>query len=141
MKQGLNKLIEKQRAYYKSIVSVFCPILQDTVFFSSEGFNHLLYETHHRPRKSSERYMKLRCLEHAPLVIKKCNSVTETRKLERKIKGKMKQVIQYELVYEIRKNVKIRVVVERIGSGKIKFRSTMPHDKSSKPKKRHKSVP
>jgi hypothetical protein len=134
MESKKRKFIEKQKDFYKSIVSVVCPILQETVYFTSEGFNHLLYETYTRPRKWAERYMKLKCLVHAPKVIKNCSFVSETRSLERKIKGKLKQVIQSELVHEISKNIKIRVVVEKIGSGKTKFRSIMPHNNKSKPR-------
>lgn len=138
MNQGFKRLIKKQKVYYKRIGSVFCPILQDTVYFTSSGFNHLLYKSNRKPRKLSERYMKLKCLEHAPEVIKKCNVISETRQLEKKIKGRSKKVIYHELVYGIKKGIKIRVIVEKIGAGKLKFFSAMPHNNRSKPKKRPK---
>ncbi|MCX6809607.1 MAG: hypothetical protein NTZ65_02575 [Candidatus Berkelbacteria bacterium] len=78
------------------------------------------------------------CPNNAREVIKKCKVISETRKVQRKIKGKDKSIIQHELVYEIKKGVKIRVVVEKIGTGKLKFRSVMPHNNRSKPKKRPK---
>ena len=138
MKRGLGKLIKKQRAYYKSIVSVFCPILQDTVFFTSEGFNHLLYKTYHKPRKLSERFMKLKCLDYATEVLANCNVILKTRESQGKIKEKYKKIIWHELVYEVKKGTKVRVIVEKRGSGKNTFLSIMPHDKRSKPKKRPK---
>lgn len=138
MKNGLGKLTEKQRAYYKSIVSVFCPILQDTVFFTSEGFNHLLYRAHHRPRRLSERFMKLKCLDYATEVISKCSVISETREAQRKIKGIFKKVIWHELVYEVKRGTKIRVIIEKRGTGKNVFLSIMPHNDRAKPKKRPK---
>ena len=138
MREDFRDFIKRQRKYYKSIVSVNCPILQGTVFFTSEGFDHLLYKTNREPRKLNERYMKLMCLNNARDVIKKCKVISETREVQRKIKGRRKVIIQHELVHEIKRGVKIRVVVEKIGSGKLKFRSVMPHNNRSKPKKRPK---
>jgi hypothetical protein len=52
----IRELINEKRAFYKSIVSLYCPILGETVYFTSEGFNHLLFESNRMPRKLSERY-------------------------------------------------------------------------------------
>lgn len=136
MAKDIIKLVEEQRAYYKSIVSVYSPILEGTVYFTSIGFNHLLYEANRRPRKLSERYMKLKCLNHATTVLVKCDAISKTRQVEVKIKGKTKKVIWHELVCEIQQGVIIRVIVEKVGTGKLKFKSIMPHKNSSKPKKR-----
>lgn len=124
-------LKKQQRTYYKSIVSVFCPILNETVYFTAEGFNHLLYETYWKPRSIGEQYMKLMCLPFVPDVIKNCPQIS-TRKVTRVVKGKKKQGIHYQLVHEIKPKVKIRVVIERLGTGKYRFLSVMPHDKKSK---------
>ena len=131
------KLKAKQKVYYKKIVSVPCPILGDEVFFTSEGYNHLLYERHNSPRNISEQYLKLMCLSHAVEVVKKCVLISETRKLKKEIKGKMKDVIQYGLVYEVSPGEKIKVVVEKVGNGKHKFKSIMPYERRRKSKKRH----
>ena len=131
-------LKKRQRVFYKSIVSVFCPILNDTVYFTSEGFNHLLYDSSNRkPRSISEQFMKLQCLTHAPLVIQKCTLVSKTRLIERSIKGKKKSGVHYELVYEVKVGEKIRVIIEKIGTGKHKFLSVMRHNKTHKNKKHH----
>lgn len=133
---NIYNLKKKQRAFYKGIVSVFCPILNDTVYFTSEGFNHLLYDRSNRkPRKISEQFMKLQCLIHAPLVIQKCMLISETRAIERNVKGKRKSGLHYELVYEVTPGEKIRVIVEKIGTGKHKFLSVMRHGRRVKNKK------
>jgi len=129
-------LKEKQKAFYKNIGSVFCPILNDTVYFTSEGFNHLLYESSRKPRTISEQFLKLQCLTHAPTVIRKCKVISEIRTIKRNVKGKVKEGTYYELVYEVKKEENIRVVIEKIGTGKHKFLSVMPHDKRQKIKKR-----
>lgn len=131
----IHTLKKKQKAFYQSIVSVFCPILDDTIYFTSEGYNHLLYESSRKPRTISEQFMKLQCLTHAPKVIKQCAVISETRTIKRNIKGKLKEAICYELVYEVKKGEHIRVVVQKIGTGKHTFLSVMPHDKKPKIKK------
>lgn len=129
---NIKNLKIKQKKFYDSIVSIYCPILNNSVFFTSEGFNHLIYESNRMPRKIGEQFMKLKCLSDAPQVISKCQIITDTRKIQRKIKGIFKTVTRYELVHEVKKNIEIRVIVEKIGSGKFKFLSIMPHNKKSK---------
>lgn len=129
---GIHKLIKLSKTLYKKIVSVDCPILGDNVYFTSEGFNHLLYESYGHPRNINEQYMKLKCLPNAPQVIKKCIHISEIRKVKRRVKKKLKDAIHYELVHEVSPDKKIRVIIEKIGTGKYKFMSIMPHNRKSK---------
>ncbi len=131
-KIAIHSLIKQKRDFYDGIVSVYCPILADSVYFTSGGFNHLLYKSNRQPRKISEKFMKLQCLTYAPQVIKECLTISETRKIEKRIKNKLKSGFHYELVSEVCKDKKIRVIVEKIGTGKHKFLSVMPHDRKSK---------
>jgi len=128
----IRTLIQKQKSFYKNIISINCPILNETVYFTSEGFNHLIYESNRAPRKISEQYLKLIFLKYVPKVITNCIEILETRKTKRKIWGKYKKIICYTLVYEVIKGIKVRVIIEKIGNGKCKFKSVMPHDKKSK---------
>lgn len=119
----IRKLIEKQKNNYKSIVSIHCPLLNDTIYFTSEGFHHLISKSNGKRRKISEQYMKLKCFDHVPSIIKKCIRIIETRKEEHIIKGKKKSVVAYELTDEQKRRYHIVVIIERVGSGKLKFRS------------------
>lgn len=120
----IRPFIKKQKKFYKSLTFINCPILEDSVYFTSSGFNHLLYKSNRRPRNVGERILKLRCLTFAPEVIKKCVLISETRQTEK--------VIHYELVHEVSKGKKIRVIIEKPSMGKYKFLSVMPHDRKSK---------
>ena len=82
--------------------------------------------------------MKLVFLEYVPDVIRNCSITVETRKGKRKIWGKYKKILCYKLVHEISPGKKVRVIVEKIGNGKCKFKSVMPHDKKSKTKSKTK---
>lgn len=130
----IKELRKKQKAFYDSIVSVYCPILKETVYFTSDGFNHLIFESNRQRRIVGEQYMKLMCLDHAPVVVS--NSQKSTKRITRKkVNGKWKNVEQFKLVFEVEAGKKIRVVIEKRGSGKCIFWSIMPHDKASKPPK------
>lgn len=120
----IRPFVQKQKKFYKNLVSIHCPILNDSVYFTASGFNHLLYKSNRRPRNVGERLMKLRCLTFAPEVIKKCTLISETRQTDK--------IIHYELVHEVSKDKKIRVIIERTDSGRNKFLSVMPHDRKSK---------
>lgn len=132
----LKSLKQERKAFYDSIVSVNCPILGDTVYFTSQGFYHLTHESNSfqhnsNMRNVNEQYMKLKLLKNAPKIIKNATKLI-TRPVSKTVKGKIKPTIQYGLVCEVEKGIKMRVIVERIGDGKHKFLSIMLHDGPSK---------
>lgn len=133
-RQDIADLRREQKEVYDSVVSVYCPILSETVYFTSEGFNHLIYESNRKPRNINEQFLKLKCVCYAPRVIERCKRISETRQVRRIIDGKIKDVTQYELVHEgIPGGEKIRVIVEKIGTGKHKFHSVMPERTKKRP--------
>lgn len=134
-------LIAQQKAFYNSIGSVYCPILKEMVHFTSSGYYHLLYESSSRPgkpvpRKVSEQYLKLICLEDAPFVIQNCTHISQTRIIIRKLKGNNHEFTYYGLVHKGTSGRIIKVIVERVGKGKYKFLSVMPNTRRHKIKKR-----
>lgn len=146
MFMSLQKLKKTQRAYYKTIVSVECPILGATVFFRNKGFFHLINEsnsTHYKtiPRDPNEQYLKLKCLVHVEAVIKNATKIHETRIVKRKDdKGSWKKTTQYALVHQVSKTEKIRVIIEKVGQGAAiehQFLSIMPHGKKNHGTKKH----
>lgn len=122
-KNNIYDLIAKQKVFYKSIVSLSCPLLNETIYFTSEGFHHLTHKSNNKRRKVNEQYMKLKCLSFAPEIIKNCTRIIETRSEEHLIKGKKKTVITHELVDGKKRSHNIAVIIEKIGTGKHKFRS------------------
>lgn len=126
--------IDKQRKIYKSIVSVDCPILANNVIFDSDGFNHLIYESNRKPRKLNEQYLKLINLKYVPEILKTSKHIAEVRVIQRKIKKVFKKAICYEVV-GMCDGKKLGIIVERIGTGKFKFKSIMTYYKRRKTKK------
>lgn len=141
MKITIDQLIINQKAFYKSIVSIYCPILNQTIYFSSDGFDHLINDSHRKNRKVNEQWLKLSCLKYVPKVIIQCKEVIDIRQFSRKEKNKWVNCTSYALLHEVQEGVKIRVIIEKIGkNGKHKFKSVMPHNKHSKPKKAKKRL-
>jgi hypothetical protein len=116
-------LIGKQKNFYDSVVSVECKMLNDNVYFRSEGFAHLIRKTPMKRRPVSEQYLKLKCLSHAPEIIRDCTKIIETRTENQRIKGKKKTVVMYELIDRKKRNYNIAVIIRRIGTGRLHFRS------------------
>jgi hypothetical protein len=128
-KPSLAQLKLHTRAYYARIGVVRCPILNDDIYFTAEGYNHLINESNSKPGKSkprlpTEQYKKLMCLMHAKAVLKYSKQVTETRTVRKKVKDEWKEAIQSEVVCEI-KGEKISVIVEKVGDGHLKFMSIL----------------
>jgi hypothetical protein len=120
------------REIYRSIKSVFCPILGIDVVFNSIGFRHLLYKADGTTRHVSEQIYKLTLFPLAIPVIKNAVGVSEERDVEIRVSGrkktkKYKKGKSYALVAEVgRKNpVSVRVVIFKIGTGNYVFYSIM----------------
>ena len=94
----------------------------------------MIYESNLMPRKLSEQYLKLINLKYVPTIVSKSTKIIEIRCGTRKIKGKIKNTIGYELV-GFCGNKKIGVIVERVGFGKFTFKSVIPYYKRKKTKK------
>lgn len=142
--QSLQILKKERKAFYKSIVSVPCPILDAEVHFRNKGFFHLINEsnsTHYKTiaRDPAEQRFKLMCLEHAPEIITNATEINSTRIVRRKDdKGKWKKTVQYSLVGTCDGD-RIRVIVEKVGQGEVQehqFLSIMRHDKKKRRIKR-----
>lgn len=128
-----NLLMSAQKVFYDSIEKVYCPILKEDVIFNSDGFRHLLYESNGKPRTVSEKIYKLTLLPLVIPVIKNAIGVDEERNIDikygRKINSKTKKGTAYALVAKVgRKDpVSVRVILIKVGDGKLTFRSVMKH--------------
>jgi hypothetical protein len=119
------------KIFYDSIGSVHCPILKEDVFFTSDGFHHLNYNSDGTARNVAERIYKMALFPLAIPVIKNAIAITEERKIKirmsRKKNTKYKEGKTHALVAMVgkRKPSEVKVILLRIGNGKLKFRSVM----------------
>ena len=136
--ERFNKIKEKARTLYASTKPVWCPYFKATVILNSDGFHHLQFSAR-RERSKKEQFLKFRLLPKALEIINKAGTIQEYRKTLTPIGEKsardggvpMKEVEYWGLVAIIdgHKQVKIRVILRRIGTGNITFWSVMPDKK------------
>lgn len=148
--QSLEFIKRERREFYKSIVSVPCPILEGDVFFRNKGFFHLLNEsnsTHFKtiPRSPEEQHLKLVCLEHAPEIITNATEIYSTRIVRRKdSKGRWKKTTQYSLMGKTASGDTIKVIVEKVGAPdqhqELQFLSIMPIQQKKKKRRKRRSL-
>lgn len=118
MKQS--DFIKQQKKKYKELNPCYCPSLNETVYFTSDGLHHLLYNDR-RPRISKERYYRATMIDHVEEVIK--NSKQAIRK---DIVNTNTTVWSLDhLIDNADRDQIIRVILKKDGKGRLKFLSAM----------------
>ncbi len=51
---------ENSKEFYEQIYKIVCPVFGKEVFFTSEGFNHLVYKNDRRERDKKVQVMKFK---------------------------------------------------------------------------------
>lgn len=114
--------IKTQIALYKTFTPCFCPAIQDTVYFTSDGLNHILYYRR-RPRKQKERYYRAGLIPHIVAVIQYSNKAVKSIKTDSPLI--VIWVLSHEVIDHNRNKQIIKVVLKKEGAGKVKFLSVM----------------
>lgn len=134
--EQFTKAKEKAHILYATEREIWCPYFQTKVVLNSDGFHHLQFSAR-RERSKREQQFKFRLLPLALQIIRKSGTVQEYRKLLTPV-GKpatngsvpMKEVEYWGLVAIIgQKQIKVRAVLRRVGTGNITFWSVMPYSK------------
>ncbi len=154
MEQGMNierairdyhKLVETSRNLFDATPEIFCPYFKSNVALTSDGFNHLLHKPNRQPRNIQEQRLKLRLLKHGLHVLGSAGTVQEYRTTLEKwgtpakdgfSKTKHAEYWGFHDILNIGKNpaILMRLIVRRIGDGKLHFWSVMPIGKIGKQK-------
>ncbi|MBI4133014.1 hypothetical protein HY478_00210 [Candidatus Uhrbacteria bacterium] len=128
----------KAHALYAAKRAVRCPYFGTDVALTSDGFHHLRFSAR-RERSKRAQLLKFSLLPLALDIIKKSGTIQEYRNILAPV-GKpsvhdgftpMKETEYWGLVAITgnRQRVKVRVILRRIGDGKIAFWSVMPDKK------------
>lgn len=131
-----DEIRKKAEELYKSFVRIQCPALgNEWVYFTSEGFNHLIYpENKKLQRNKRAQIMRFELLEKAKVILEKSTTFQEFDEDYKEIM-KQKQGAKYQpestLVTSwgfvaVIKKFRIKVVVIQKGSGKNEFHSVIP---------------
>ncbi|MFH1178345.1 MAG: hypothetical protein V1711_01295 [bacterium] len=141
--RDFHKLIQTSRELYDATPEILCPYFKTNIALTSDGFNHLLHKPNRQPRNIQEQRLKLRLLKPALIVLRNAGTVQEYRTTLEKCGeprrdgfSKTKQ-IEYWGFHDIvgkEPMILIRVIVRRVGDGKLHFWSVMPIGKIGKQK-------
>lgn len=128
----------KAEAFYKAIEQIHCPYFDKPIIFNSDGFHHLQFSDG-REREKNNQLLKFKLFPLVPDILKKAGTVQEYRKQWGKVGRKrasgaqdMKEMQFWgfiAIVFNGAENIKIRVIVRRVGDGNYTFWSVMPDQK------------
>lgn len=116
---------EQTRKLYGSFGCVKCSALEgQSIFFTSEGFNHLLYKNK-RERNKKDQFMRFKVLDLAKKILDITTTYQEYEEIIQKILVKVKKHKEYQSVLvkywgfiAIIERKKLRVVVRQIRGGR-----------------------
>lgn len=115
------------RDFYGKRKSIFSPALKESVFFSSEGFNHLIFKKARKEREQAAQIARFKLLPRAIRLIGHANTFQE---FEENIvvldKKRDAALVSYWGIIAIFEQRKIKVVVRKIAEGKVHFWSVIP---------------
>ena len=138
-----HSLVETSRKLYDATPEISCPYFKSNISLTSDGFNHLLHKPNRQPRNIKEQRLKLRLLKLGLRILNNAGTAQEYRTTLEKWGSpgkdgfsKTKQVEYWGFHDIIGKEpmILIRVIVRKIGDGKLHFWSVMPIGKIGKQK-------
>ena len=123
---------EKARAktLYRKYKKVYSPYFQEDIVLNSKGLYHLQYSKG-RLRDPKEQLFKFRCIELGVEVIIKSSTIQEYREVEiLDDDNSMQKACFWGMVAIVgSNNLKMRVVLRKVGDGEIHFWSVMPYSR------------
>jgi len=118
------------KTLYQIVKAIYNPYFKKNISLSARGFHHLEF-TGNKKRPENEQLFKFRFLELGIEIIKNSSTIQEYRKDIQSRTGK--NIEYWGMVAIIGENsLKIRVVLRRVGKGKITFWSVMPYSRIHK---------
>ena len=123
----------KGEAFYKSIGEIYCPYFKEKISFEAQGLEHLKFKRRGKSRSEKDQYMRLKLIHLAPEILKMSHTVQgifDTKKFEHiKTNNRweyvQKEVSYFEFIAVIKRN-RCKVVVKKVGQGKMFFWSIIP---------------
>jgi len=118
---------------YATFLSVNCPALNQKVFFTSEGFNHLVYSAPKKMRDKKAQILRFDMLEKAKHILETSTTFQEYDEeiINKRVNRKGHWVPRNVFVrcwgfVAIVQKFRVKVVITQEGNGSIKFLSVAP---------------
>jgi len=129
---------EKAKEIYGSQRTIYNPYFKSDIVLNSDGFHHLQFSAR-RERSKEEQVLKFTMLPLGLKIIKQAATLQEYRKLlcpigERSNRPRLMKMVEWWgfVAIFIEQDIKVRVVLRRVGNGNITFWSVMPYSKRRK---------
>jgi hypothetical protein len=125
---------KRQKRLYKKLQPVWCPALEEMVYFNADGLHHLMYKDGgRRPRTKNEQMYRLSLIPYITEVLSGAQSA------ELEIKSHDPPILTWSLEYPIFKDfgngrkcpVKV-IVIRKKNDGRLYFLSVMCKGKCKK---------
>lgn len=128
------KLRPDSHIYFVSLKPIYSQALEETVYFSAEGFNHIVFKGSRRERERSSQIMRFKLLPRAVGLVSLSTTFQEYEETLkefvvkiRKSRVKKTKRVQYWGIIAIVDSRKIKVILRKIGdNGKLHFWSIVP---------------
>lgn len=129
--EPIEVLVKKRRQRYELTKNIYCPFLQEVVYFNNKGFHHATHDGRNRIRSKEDARMRLNLLPHVNTVIQRSRKFNRPPVLVPKNDSDNKtgkELSFYELYYLMGRNknkrkVGIIVVLRRVGKGRLHYYS------------------
>lgn len=138
--QQYEKERTKGEVLYTTLKPVKCKAIEgEMVHFTSEGFNHIVYKRKKKERGKGDQVMRFRCLDLARKILE-CTTTLQEKDLQhvetvvktKKKRHKVMRPVRFWGFIAIMHNKKVKVIVKKIGEGKIVFWSVIPFWQTTK---------
>ena len=128
------KIKEDSKRFYDQIDKIVCPVFNQEIFFTSEGFNHLVYKNDRRERDKKVQIMKFKLLHLAKKLVSLTTTFQEYEESlqefrVKKFKNAVQEtkVVKYWGIIAIIENKKFKVIIRKVGdNGQLTFWSVIP---------------
>ena len=118
---------------YAGTKPVLSPALGERVSFTAEGFNHFLFKGSRSERERLSQIMRFKLLPRAIRLIGYANTIQEFEEAPREYVVKVRKkrrlktkLVRYWGIIAIFEDRKIKVILRKIGNGKLHFWSIVP---------------
>lgn len=137
--EQFNKVKSQNEELYKSLGEIYCPYFKEKIIFNAKGLEHLKFKSKNHARPQNDQYIRLKLLHLAPKILKLSGTIQGFS--ERKIfvlnrsnhrnEKILVEVVYYEFV-AVLEEVRVRIIVKKVGTAPKYFWSIIPHWKIDK---------
>jgi len=137
--EQFNNLKSKNEELYKSIGEIYCPYFKEKIIFNAKGLEHLKFKEKNHARSRDDQYIRLKLLHLAPKILKSSNTIqgfSEQKVFELNRSNHRNEKILIDVNYyefiAILEEVRVRIIVKKVGTAQKYFWSIIPHWKVDK---------